>query len=106
MRNIILDVERILDEFRFKPSDSKIYSLLLEKGELRVSEIAKELNLSARFVRERLKELCREGIVNRELVKMGWVGYVYRAEHPASVFKKLKARIIERLENIERQLTE
>ena len=43
MRNIILDIEKILENMKFKPSDSKIYSLLLEKGEMRVSEIAKEL---------------------------------------------------------------
>jgi predicted DNA-binding transcriptional regulator len=51
MRNIILDIEKILENLKFKPSDAKIYSLLLEKGEMRVSEIAEELDLSARFVR-------------------------------------------------------
>ena len=74
MRNIILDIEKILENMKFKPSDAKIYSLLLEKGEMRVSEIAKELDLSARFVRDRLKDLCRKGIVKRDGKKgVDWI---------------------------------
>ncbi len=102
MRNIILDVEKMLDEIRFKPSDVRIYSILLEKGEMRVSEIANELNLSARFVRDRLKELSNKGIVTREMIKKGWIGYVYKAENPRKVFRRLKSRIIEELENLEK----
>ena len=104
MRNVILDIERIIEDLRFKPSDAKIYSLLLEKGEMRVSEIAKELGLSARFVRDRLKDLCRKGIVKRKIVKRGWIGYVYKAENPINVLRKLKSKIIEEIENLEKKL--
>jgi len=104
MRNIILNIEKILENMKFKPSDSKIYSLLLEKGEMRVSEIAKELGLSARFVRDRLKDLCRKGIIKREIVKKGWIGYVYKAENPINVLRKLKSKIIKEIENLEKML--
>ena len=104
MRNVILDIERIVKDLKFKPSDAKIYSLLLEKGEMRVSEIAKELDLSARFVRDRLKDLSQKGIVKREMVKKGWIGYVYRAENPIKVLRKLKSRMIEEIENLEKML--
>ncbi len=104
MRNVIQDIEKILENFKFKPSDVKIYSLLLEKGEMRVSEIAKELNLSVRFVRDRVKELCSKGIISRKIVKSGWVGYVYKAENPLNVLKKLKLKITEEFENIEKLL--
>ena len=102
MRNIILDIEKILEDLKFKPSDARIYSLLLEKGEMRVSEIAKELNISARFVRNRLKDLCSKGIVKREMIKKGWIGYVYKAESPVNVLRKLKSKIIKEMENLEK----
>lgn len=102
MRNVIVDIERILRDLNFKPSDVMIYSLLMEKGEMRVSEIANELDLSVRFVRDRLKDLCSKGIIKRKVVKKGWVGYVYRAENPADVLKRLKAKIIKEFENLEK----
>jgi len=94
MRNVILDIEKILEDMKFKPSDARIYSLLLERGEMRVSEIAKELDLSARFVRDRLKDLRSKGIVKREMIEKGWIGYVYKAENPMNVLKRLKLKII------------
>ncbi len=106
MRNVLLDIERIIGHLKFKPSDARIYSLLLEKGEMRVSEIAKELDLSTRFVRDRLKELCARGIVKRKMVKKGWIGYVYKAEKPIEVIKKLKSKVIDEIESIERLLLE
>ena len=102
MRNVILDLEKILKDLSFKPSDAKIYSLLLEKGEMRVSEIAKELNLSARFVRDRLKDLCNNGIVKKEVVRRGWLGYVYKAENPIEVLKRIKAKILKEFEKLEK----
>jgi len=93
MRDIIFEIEKILEDMKFKPSDAKIYSLLLEKGEMRVSEIAKELGLSARFVRDRLKDLNQR-----------WIGYVYRAENPITVLRKLKSKIIKEIENLEKML--
>ncbi len=104
MRNVILDLDKILKDLSFKPSDARIYSLLLEKGEMRVSEIAKELNLSVRFVRDRLKDLCNRGIVKKEVVKKGWLGYVYKAENPVEVLKKIKSKILKEFERLEETL--
>jgi len=104
MRNVIADIENILSNLRFKPSDSRIYSLLLERGEMRVSEIARELNLSVRFVRDRLKDLCNRGIVRREMVRRGWIGYVYSAENPIDVIKRLKLKILNEIESLERSI--
>ncbi len=107
MRNAIYDIEQLIEESKFKPSDIRIYSLLLEKGGMTVNEIAKELNLSSRFVRERLKRLYKDGIVKKKFVNKGWiVGYVYEAESPVKVFISLKSRIIEKLQTIEKQLME
>ncbi|MDK2877109.1 MAG: hypothetical protein PWQ22_1519 [Archaeoglobaceae archaeon] len=88
---MLKEVSKILDSLKLKPSDLRIYNLLLAKNELSVREIAKELNLSTRFVRERLKELHKRGrlkelhkrgIVKRRVIENGWIGYVYRAEDP------------------------
>lgn len=106
MRNIIADIEKVIKRAKFKPSDVRIYSILLDRGEMTVSEIAKELDLSTRFVRDRLKKLYNEGIVTRELIKKGWMGYAYKAENPVEVFRKLKNKIVEDLENLEKQLFE
>ena len=104
MRNILQDIEKIMDNIKFKPSDIKIYSLLLEKGAMRVSEIARELNLSSRFVRDRLKDLNSRGIVKKEMIQEGWIGYVYMAETPLKVVKKLKSTLIKELESLEKLL--
>jgi len=42
---MLKEVARIIESVKLKPSDLRIYSLL-EKRELSVREIAKELNLS------------------------------------------------------------
>ncbi|HID42969.1 MAG TPA: transcriptional regulator [Archaeoglobaceae archaeon] len=106
MKNIIFEIGKVIESVKFKPSDAEIYSILLEKGGMTVSEIAKELDLSVRFVRDRLKRLYNQGIVTRELIKKGWIGYLYKAENPVKVFKKLKSKIIEEFENLEKQLFE
>ena len=60
MKNPLSEMVEIVEKLRFKPSDIRIYALLLEKGEMRVSEIARELGLSVRFVRDRLKVLVKK----------------------------------------------
>lgn len=106
MKNPLLEIAEIIEKLKFKPSDIRIYSLLLEKGEMRVSEIAKELELSTRFVRDRLKVLVKKEVVKKKLVERGWVGYVYSAEKPSKVIAKLKAGIVGDLERIERALAD
>ncbi|MEM1578340.1 MAG: winged helix-turn-helix transcriptional regulator [Archaeoglobaceae archaeon] len=94
------EIAKIIENLRLKPSDLKIYSLLLER-ELSVKEIANELNLSTRFVRERLKELCKREIISRRLVERGWIGYAYRAEDPKKVVSNIKKQLISEIGKIE-----
>ncbi len=104
MKDLLSEFIKVLDRLTFKPSDVKIYALLLEKGEMRVSEISKELGLSVRFVRERLRELCRRGVVRRRLIERGWVGYLYSAEKPIKVLETLRSGLLKELERLESQL--
>ncbi|TDA25561.1 MAG: transcriptional regulator [Archaeoglobi archaeon] len=100
---MLKEVAEILESLKLKPSDLRIYSLL-EKRELSVREIAKELNLSARFVRERLRDLHRKGIVRRRLVENGWIGYVYRAEDPKVVVARVKNYLLSEFGRLEKIL--
>lgn len=93
-------IAEVIEKFRLKPSDLKIYSLLLGR-QMSVSEISKELKLSSRFVRERLKYLCRRGILKRSLVERGWIGYVYTAEDPKVVLKSIKNQILSEFSKLE-----
>ncbi len=102
MKNPLSEIIEIVEKVKFKPSDIRIYALLLEKGEMRVSEIAEELRLSTRFVRDRLKVLVKKEVVKKRLIERGWVGYVYTAEKPSIVFEKLKSGIVGELEKLER----
>ncbi len=89
-------VEKILKAIKnlqIKPSEMSIYRILHEKGEMTVREIAEELQLSTRIVRIRLKKLVKEGFVKRRIIKRGWIGYVYFAETPEEVVKKIKDKM-------------
>lgn len=101
---MLKEVVKILDSLKLKPSDLRIYNLLWEKPELSVKEIAKELNLSTRFVRERLRDLYRKGIIKRKLVERGWVGYVYRAEEPKVVVARIKSHLLTEFSKLEKFL--
>lgn len=93
---MVLDrVNSLLKQLQFNKSEIEIYKLLLRKGEMTVREIAEELQLSTRIVRERLKRLVKEGIVERKLIERGWIGYVYYAEDPNKVAQAIKKRLIE-----------
>lgn len=101
---MLKEVSKILDSLKLKPSDLRIYNLLLAKNELSVREIAKELNLSTRFVRERLKELHKRGIVKRRVIENGWIGYVYRAEDPKVMIAKIKSQLLSEFAKLEKIL--
>ncbi|MEM0022114.1 MAG: transcriptional regulator [Archaeoglobaceae archaeon] len=100
---MLLEIAEVLEKLRVKPSDVKIYNLLRNR-ELGVREIAKELNLSTRFVRDRLKELTKRGIVKRRLVEQGWIGYKYTAEDPLEILKKFKTQLHEEFLRLEKAL--
>ncbi|WP_086976100.1 transcriptional regulator [Archaeoglobus fulgidus] len=106
MSNPLGELVKALEKLSFKPSDVRIYSLLLERGGMRVSEIARELDLSARFVRDRLKVLLKRGFVRREIVEKGWVGYIYSAEKPEKVLKEFKSSILGEIERIGKMFTD
>jgi len=88
-------VNALLRQIQFNRSEVEIYKLLLRRGELTVREIAEELQLSTRIVRERLKRLLKEGIVGRRLINRGWIGYVYYAEDPEKVARNIRSKLIE-----------
>ncbi len=93
---MVLDrVNSLLRQLQFNRSEVEIYKLLLRRGEMTVREIAEELQLSTRIVRERLKRLVKEGIVGRRLIEKGWIGYVYYAEDPDKVARAIKKKLIE-----------
>ncbi|MCS7119306.1 MAG: transcriptional regulator [Archaeoglobaceae archaeon] len=100
---MLTEIVELLEKVRLKPTDVRIYSLL-QKKELGVREIARELGLSTRFVRERLKELTRRGIVKRRLVEERWLGYKYAAEEPKEVIRKIKSQIFEEFLRLEKAL--
>ncbi len=84
---------RAIKKLQINPSEMRIYRTLHEKGEMTVREIADELQLSTRIVRMRLKKLVKEGFVKRRIIKKGWIGYVYFAEKPEEVVKKMKEKM-------------
>lgn len=93
---MVLDkINPLLKQLQFNRSEVEIYKLLLRKGEMTVKEIAEELQLSTRIVRERLKRLVKEGIVGKKLIERGWIGYVYYAENPNKVAQAIKRKLLE-----------
>lgn len=100
---MLLEIAQVLERLRVKPSDVKIYNLLRGR-ELGVREIAKELNFSTRFVRDRLRELTKRGIVKRRLVEQGWIGYKYTAEDPLEILRKFRAQLHEEFTKLEKTL--
>jgi len=86
-------INELLKPLIFNPSEIEIYRILLEKGEMTVSEIAKELKLSTRIVRMRLQRLLKEGLIKRKIVERGWIGYVYIAEKPERVLDIIKNKL-------------
>lgn len=100
---MLLEIAEVLEKLKIRPSDVKIYNLLRGR-ELGVREIAKELNLSTRFVRDRLKELTKRGILKRRFVEEGWVGYKYTAEDPREVLRKFRLQLHEEFLRLEKAL--
>lgn len=82
--------------FELTDSEIKIYTLLL-KDALTPRQISRKLGVSERIVRERLRHLLNLGLVERNLVNKGWLGYVYRARP----LKEAIEGIIKRLEEVE-----
>ena len=94
-------INEMLKSLVLNPSEVEIYRVLLEKGEMTVSEIAKELKLSTRIVRMRLQKMLKEGLIKRRVVERGWIGYIYAAEKPEKVVEIIKNKLKDVISSID-----
>lgn len=99
MEEVLKRFNSLIKTFQLTDSEIKIYSLL-SKESLTPRQISRMLGLSERIVRERLKHLLNLGLVERNLVNHGWIGYVYRAKPLRDALEG----IIKRLEEVEKEV--
>jgi predicted DNA-binding transcriptional regulator len=105
MRDAYEKLEALLRSLGVKKTELRIYRLLLEKKRpMRVTEIVSELGISERSVREHVLNLYRKGMLRRELVQQGWLGYSYTAVSPSELLARIKHNIIERINELEMEL--
>ncbi|WP_297513231.1 transcriptional regulator [Thermococcus sp.] len=106
MSDVYEKLETLLRSLGVKKTELRIYRLLLEKNRpMRVTEIVRELGISERSVREYVLSLYRRGMLRRELIQQGWLGYTYTAVSPSELLENLKKNILERINELERELT-
>lgn len=99
-------LESFLRSIGFKKTELRIYRLLLEKKKpMRITEIQKELSISERSVREHVVNLYRKGVLRRQLIERGWIGYTYTAVSPAELFENIKKNLMKRINELEHELT-
>ncbi|WP_456367410.1 transcriptional regulator [Thermococcus sp.] len=100
-------LEALLRSLGVKKTELRIYRLLLEKRRpMRITEIVGELGISERSVREHVLNLYRKGMVRRELIQRGWLGYTYTAVSPSELIERIKKSIMERISELEKELIE
>ena len=105
MRDAYEKLEALLRSLGVKKTELRIYRLLLEKKRpMRVTEIVSELGISERSVREHVLNLYRKGMLRRELVQQGWLGYTYTAVSPSELLARIKHSIIEKINELEMEL--
>ena len=105
MNDMYERLEVLLRSLGVKKTELKIYRLLLEKKEpMRITEIQRELGISERSVREHVLSLYRKGILKRDLIQQGWLGYTYTAVSPGEVLESIKENILKRINELEREL--
>ena len=102
MEDILTALSGTIKKFELTSSEIKIYSLLL-KEQLTPRQIAKKLGLSERIVREKLKHLLELGLVERELINRGWVGYIYKAKAPKDALTSLLIKMEELIKSFEKE---
>ncbi|WP_457741516.1 transcriptional regulator [Thermococcus sp.] len=104
MEDIYEKLEALLRSLGLKKTELRIYRLLLEKKKpMRITEIVKELGISERSVREHVLSLYRRGMLRRELIQQGWLGYTYTAVSPGELLENIKRYILERISELERE---
>lgn len=100
-------LEGLLKILGFKKTELRIYHLLLEKKRpMRITEIRRELGISERSVREHVLNLYRKGILRRTLIEQGWLGYVYTATSPRELIERIKEGIMQKINEIEREISD
>ncbi len=102
MEELLSALSAAVGKFELTGSEIRIYSLLL-KEQLTPRQIAKKLGMSERIVREKLKHLLELGLIERELINRGWLGYIYRAKTPKDAVDSLLSKIEEIVKNFERE---
>jgi len=104
MNEVYERFEALLRALGVKKTELRIYRLLLESSKpMRVTEIVRELGISERSVREHVLSLYRRGMLRRELVQQGWLGYTYTAVSPGELLENLKRNLLERIAELERE---
>ncbi len=105
MGDIYEKLEGLLKNLGFKKNELRIYWLLLEKNSaMRITEIKEELGISERSVREHVLNLYRRGVLKRDLIQKGWLGYVYSAVSPAELLAKLRENMVKKINELEKEL--
>ena len=89
----------ILSFLNFSDMDIDIYNLLL-KTSLTIKGIEKQLNLSERTIRKYIKGLHKEGLIIRKVKEGKRLKYIYSAVPIQKVWKKVKNRIQNIIDNI------
>lgn len=102
MEELLKALTSTLEKFELTSSEIKIYSILL-KEQLTPRQIAKKLDLSERIVREKLKHLLELGLIERELINRGWLGYIYKAKTPKEALNSLLSKMEELIKSFERE---
>ncbi|ALV62895.1 hypothetical protein ADU37_CDS11960 [Thermococcus sp. 2319x1] len=105
MEELLEALTNTLEKFELTSSEIKIYSLLL-KEQLTPRQISKKLDLSERIVRERLKHLLELGLVEKELINRGWLGYLYKAKAPKEALNTLLSKMKEFIKSFEKEANE
>ncbi|ASJ15696.1 transcriptional regulator [Thermococcus chitonophagus] len=106
-RDAIEKLESLLRIIGLKRNEIRIYKLLVEKRKgMRIREIQKELGISERSVREHVLNLYRKGLLKRELIQRGWLGYIYTPVPPGEILQRIKSSIIQKIEELEREFME
>ncbi|WP_457750835.1 transcriptional regulator [Thermococcus sp.] len=105
MNDVYEGLEALLKSLGVKKTELKIYRLLLEKREpMRITEIQRELGISERSVREHVLSLYRKGMLRRDLIQQGWLGYAYTAVSPSEVLENIKESIMKKITELEKEL--
>jgi predicted DNA-binding transcriptional regulator len=102
MEDLLKSFTSLIEKFELTSSEIKIYSILLKEN-LTPRQISKKLGISERIVREKLKHLLELGLIDRELVNRGWIGYIYKAKDPKEALNTLFSKVEEVIKNLEKE---